>query len=204
MALNDRKLKILQTIAAGHITGDDIAESLGSSLQLLNYYLNTLSEDGYLKVAKVYDNFTREFQVVRAYLTPQGQTALAEAGVAPIDPPEPPSPPEPAPSPQKTPSAPTPDNLDFVLIARSIEGIAQALEDLPPNRKELTAVYLEDLTGEINIAYKRRPDRLKAYFFAILNTVLPIVQQLPQSAEFLQHTKVLAQELGLPIKLPQE
>jgi hypothetical protein len=78
MALNDKKLAILQAIAAGSTTGPMISNSVGSSTQLLNYYLDTMVQDDYIQVAKLFDNASQEFQVVRAYLTDKGQTSLAE------------------------------------------------------------------------------------------------------------------------------
>jgi DeoR family transcriptional regulator, catabolite repression regulator len=92
MALNEKKISILQAIAAGSTTGVTISATVGSSTQLLNYYLDTMAQDDYIQVAKLFDNATQEFQVVRAYLTDKGQTSLQEhldrlALVAPVVPP---------------------------------------------------------------------------------------------------------------------
>jgi DeoR family transcriptional regulator, catabolite repression regulator len=73
MALNDRQIKILQVVNAGNTTGEAIADAMGSSMQMLSYYIGQMVEDGYLKAARVYDNELRDFVVVRAYLTPEGQ-----------------------------------------------------------------------------------------------------------------------------------
>jgi DeoR family transcriptional regulator, catabolite repression regulator len=78
MLLNERQLKILQTIEAGNTTGETIAEAMGSSTQMLKYYLDKLAEDGYIKTARVYDNAIQDFLVVRAYLTPTGYAELAQ------------------------------------------------------------------------------------------------------------------------------
>ncbi|KAM3115249.1 winged helix-turn-helix transcriptional regulator, partial [Phormidesmis sp. 146-33] len=78
MPLNERQLRILRAIDQGNITGDSIAQALGSSMQMLRYYLDTMAEDGYLKAARVYDNDTREFQIVRAYLTEKGKAELEQ------------------------------------------------------------------------------------------------------------------------------
>lgn len=228
--LNDRQLKILRVIDAGNMTGEDIATAVGSSMQLLSYYLNTLSDDGYLKIAKVYDNFTREFQIVRAYLTSEGKQALVQAdekiaaasGTAlsteTVQATAAPS----AIADEIAESAPSDSNstanfsgldygldygfnsgLDYSTLAQHITALAQVLETLPPNRREMVNVYLEDLEIEVNQPDKRRNDRLKAYFLAILNTVVPILKHLPQSDQFTQLTQAIAQILQLPIKLPE-
>ncbi|MGI0493568.1 hypothetical protein ACN4EG_17445 [Alkalinema pantanalense CENA528] len=222
--LNDRQLKILRVIDAGSMTGEDIATAVGSSMQLLSYYLNTLSDDGYLKIAKVYDNFTREFQIVRAYLTSEGKQALAqaEATQAVLSTAQPTVPLTSATISNTAPSSiPVVDrasaneashsssdhssdlNLNYSTLAQHITAITPTLEHLPPNRRELVSVYLEDLTIEVNQPDKRRSNRIKAYFFAILNTVLPILKHLPQPESFTQQIQAIAQILQLPIKLPE-
>ncbi|MBD2329313.1 hypothetical protein [Alkalinema sp. FACHB-956] len=246
--LNDRHIKILRVIDAGNITGEDIAAAVGSSMQLLSYYLNTLSDDGYLKIAKVYDNFTREFQIVRAYLTSEGKQALAQAnansagasGIAPstpstteaahptVHPTAHPTAATPAHTATIAPDAPsgndptvhssglesglnyntpdynTPDynTPDYNTLAQHIVALTQVLEALPPNRRDLVTVYLEDLAIEVNQPDKRRSNRLKAYFLAILNTVVPILKHLPESEQFTHLTQAIAQQLQLPIKFP--
>ncbi|MEB3293498.1 MAG: hypothetical protein VKJ24_10090 [Synechococcales bacterium] len=226
MALNDRQIKILQVIEEGNMTGEDIAQAMGSSMQLLSYYLSTMADDGYLKVAKVYDNFTREFQIVRTYLTDQGKEALQSAGnSAPKMPPANPgmdsrstaatcsesdnasagqTPPQEAA--RSTDSVglvnPFKMGVDFTAIAHDIQGLSQILEHLPPNRRELVAVYLDDLTTEVNVAYRRRPERVRAYFFATLNTVVPLLKQLAIAPQFIHHAKSLAAQLQIPLSLP--
>jgi DeoR family transcriptional regulator, catabolite repression regulator len=78
MSLNEKHLKILQVINAGNTTGEAIAEAMGSSPQMLRYYLDKLADDGYVKAAKVYDNATQDFLIVGAYLTSQGQAQLID------------------------------------------------------------------------------------------------------------------------------
>jgi DeoR family transcriptional regulator, catabolite repression regulator len=207
MALNDRQINILRVIEAGNITGEDIAQALGSSMQLLSYYLTTMADDGYIKVAKVYDNFTREFQIVRAYLTDQGKDALgaADANITPVS--------TSAATVPKTdnPAAPSNDRVsmvnpfqagvDFTAIAHDLKGLTQILEHLPSNRRELVAVYLEDLTTEVNIAYRRKPERVRAYFFATLNAVIPLLKQIAIAPEFIRYAKSFAAQLKIPLSL---
>jgi DeoR family transcriptional regulator, catabolite repression regulator len=208
--LNDRQLKILRVIDAGSITGEDIVKALGSSMQMTSYYLNTLADDGYLKVARVYDNETRDFIVVRAYLTDQGKTtlesatpksdALSEApasSAAPV-----PNPPVSAPVPN--PDAPLvsdrPAVIDYARIAQSIAQINSQIETVPIARRELLEVYLEDLQNEVNVAYRRKLIRMKAYFLAILNVLSPMLKQGNEA--FRQPLETIAAQLQLPIQLP--
>ncbi len=85
MAIGDRQLKILQVIHAGHTTGEAIIDVLGSSMQMLSHYINQMVEDGYIKAARLYDNELRDFVVVRAYLTPEGESILAQTAGGTID-----------------------------------------------------------------------------------------------------------------------
>lgn len=80
MAIGDRQLKILEVIDAGHTTGEAIVEVIGSSMQMLSYYMNQMVEDGYIKAARLYDNELQDFVVVRAYLTAEGEAILTQMG----------------------------------------------------------------------------------------------------------------------------
>jgi len=196
MPLNEKQIKILQVINAGNISGDSIAQALGTSMQMLRYYLDTMAEDGYLKAAKVFDNKTREFLIVRAYLTEEGKAALDRAT-----------------SEQSSSQiAATPQtNLDDVnkslsedttAILKSLDVLKEFVDKLPEERRELAIVYLEDLQAEIKTVYRRKPQRIKAYFLAVLSVILPIVQQLNNAADFLECTKFLSSKLNIPVKLP--
>jgi len=202
--LNDRQLKILRVIDEGNITGEDIVKALDSSMQMTSYYLNTLADDGYLKVARVYDNETREFLVVRAYLTDQGKVSLESASIkisntivaSPI-----------ATTPVATaivaPSiTPTTQPIDYARIAQSIAQINSQISLIPEGRRELVEVYLEDLQNEVNVAYRRKLIRLKAYFLAIINILLPILKQ--GGEPFRQPLETIASQLQLPIQLPEK
>lgn len=196
MALNDRQLKILKVIDDGNITGDDIVNATGSSMQMLSYYLNTMADDGYLKVAKVYDNATREFLVVRAYLTDEGKASLVSAGLssAAI-----------AASGSTTDSAPgpfDPTTLDYGRLGQSIAQIQSNIQFIPDNRRELIEVYLDDLQSEVNIVYRRKLVRIKAYFFAILNAVSPVLKQVPDLDKLRAPLQSIAVQLQIPIRLP--
>ncbi len=199
-ALNDRQLKILRVIDEGNITGEDIVKVLGSSMQMTSYYLNTLADDGYLKVARVYDNETRDFIVVRAYLTDQGKATLENA--TPSTPP-PSHPITPSPSHPVTPPPHHPDTpIDYTRIAQSIAQINSQIETVPIARRELLEVYLEDLQNEVNVAYRRKLIRMKAYFLAILNVVSPLLKQGHET--FRQPLEAIALQLQLPIQLPEK
>jgi hypothetical protein len=202
--LNDRQLKILRVINEGNITGEDIVKALDSSMQMTSYYLNTLADDGYLKVARVYDNEIREFLVVRAYLTDQGKVSLESASIkisntivaSPI-----------ATTPVATaivaPSiTPTTQPIDYARIAQSIAQINSQISLIPEGRRELVEVYLEDLQNEVNVAYRRKLIRLKAYFLAIVNILLPILKQ--GGEPFRQPLETIASQLQLPIQLPEK
>ncbi|NJM48146.1 MAG: hypothetical protein HC860_19875 [Alkalinema sp. RU_4_3] len=109
MALNDRHLRILRSIASGNTTGESLVEDLGSSMQMLTHFLNTMVDDGYVKAARVYDNDLRDFIVVKAYLTPEGQASSPPTAPPPKprlkpQPKQPPStsPPSTKPSPPST------------------------------------------------------------------------------------------------------
>jgi len=197
MPLNEKQIKILQIIDAGNISGDSIAQALGTSMQMLRYYLDTMAEDGYLKAAKVFDNKTREFLIVRAYLTEEGKAALDRIGSdqtsnqvdettqisleADVNK----SPPE-----------------EITAILKSLDVLKEFVDKLPDGRRELAIVYLEDLQAEIKTVYRRKPQRIKAYFLAVLSVILPIVQQLNNAADFLECTKFLSSKLNIPVKLP--
>ncbi len=191
--LNDRHLKILRVIDEGNITGEDIVKALDSSVQMTSYYLNTLADDGYLKVARVYDNETREFLVVRAYLTDQGKASLESAGIKTSD--------TIVNSPIVSPSTPPQiQAIDYARIAQSIAQINTQINLIPENRRELIEVYLEDLQNECNIAYRRKLIRLKAYFLAIINILSPILKQ--GGEPFRQPLETIASQLQISLQLP--
>ena len=199
MALNDRQLKILKVIDDGNITGDDIVNATGSSMQMLSYYLNTMADDGYLKVAKVYDNATREFLVVRAYLTDEGKASLVNAGLSSaaiaasgID--------DSTTNLNLTPFDPA--TLDYGRLGQSIAQIQSQIQFIPDNRRELIEVYLDDLQSEVNIVYRRKLVRIKAYFFAILNAVSPVLKQVPDLDKLRAPLQSIAAQLQIPIRLP--
>ncbi len=197
-ALNDRHLKILRVIDEGNITGEDIVKALGSSIQMTSYYLNTLADDGYLKVARVYDNETRDFIVVRAYLTDQGKSTLGKSNLenATASPQTDTIEPQSSQPPTPDPTAP----IDYACISQSIAQINSQLQTIPESRRELLEVYLEDLQNEVNVAYRRKPVRMKAYFLAILNVLSPMLKQGNDSLR--QPLETIAAQLQTPIQLP--
>jgi DeoR family transcriptional regulator, catabolite repression regulator len=184
MLLNEKQQRILSIIDAGQTTGEGIAEAIGSSMQMIRYYLDTLAEDGYLKVAKVYDNATREFQVVRAYLTDKGKSAIVKV----------------APEVVVQAVAPT-DEAD--LIIKALDRLTPIVEALPIERSEIACVYLEDLQNEMKVAYRRKPERIKAYFLALLGTALPGIGQTGRVKEFVEDVQFLAGKFGVTVKLPE-
>jgi len=196
MALNDRQLKILKVIDEGNITGENIVKALSSSMQMLSYYLNTLADDGYLKVARVYDNETRDFIIVRAYLTDQGKAALTplpqnerEADAPPIDAPA-----------ETHPSGP----IDYTRLAQAIAQISHETQKLPEPQRKLVEVYLEDLQNEVNVSYRRKTPRIRAYFFAILSVVLPGLNPENQTLRSPLETIAAQLKLNIPLQLPSE
>jgi DeoR family transcriptional regulator, catabolite repression regulator len=196
MAIGDRQLKILQAIQAGHTTGEAIVETLGSSLPMLSHYMNQMVEDGYIKAARLYDNELRDFVVVRAYLTSEGEAILAQTG-------NPTVPAKPAP----IANAPIADSVagpDYSLVSDNIQAIGSLMADLPNDWREMAEVYLDDLQNEINIAYRRRPARIRAYFLALLRMMLPIVPKMAQGEAFLQQVQLLSSALVIPVKLPDD
>jgi predicted transcriptional regulator len=225
MALNEKQIKILKVIDDGTISGERIADALGSSMQMLRYYLDTMAEDGYLKAAKVYDNNTKEFQIVRAYLTDKGKAILEqlndakqvvnEALTKPVS------------VEQSTESSNTEQNTkssgtwlsersasqekatpqqislqDLEQIIHSLDALQKIVEDLADDRRDIISVYLSDLHDEIKIVYKRRPQRIKAYFLAVLATTLPIIKQTSSANDFVEHAQTLSEKLSVPVKLP--
>jgi DeoR family transcriptional regulator, catabolite repression regulator len=196
MAIGDRQLKILQAIQSGHTTGEAIVDALGSSMQMLSHYMNQMVEDGYIKAARLYDNELRDFVVVRAYLTPEGETILAQTGNVAV-------PAAVVPAPQ-APIAASSDSSgpDYSLVSDSLAAIGATLSDLPTEWQEIAAVYLDDLQNELNIPYRRRPIRIRAYFLALLRMLLPIAPQMAQREGFLQQVRVLSGVLAIPVKLP--
>ena len=190
MALNDRQLKILKVIDDGNITGDDIVNATGSSMQMLSYYLNTMADDGYLKVAKVYDNATREFLVVRAYLTDEGKASLVRAGLSSDS------------TINSNPATFDPLTLDYGRLGQSIAQIQSNIQFIPDLRREFVEVYLDDLQSEVNIVYRRKLVRIKAYFLAILNAVSPVLKQVPDLEKLRAPLQSIAAQLQIVIRLP--
>lgn len=181
MLLNAKQLRILEIINSGNTTGESIASEIGSSMQMIRYYLDTLSEDGYLKAAKVYDNATREFQVVRAYLTDKGKAALTPASQTQLV------------------DQPTIENLDQVM--QSIATLQLIVEKLPIESAEILLVYLQDLQTEVRLD-RRKPRRIKAYFLALLNAALPVIEQTGKVKLFVENARFLSTKLGVSVKLP--
>ncbi len=200
MAIGDRQLKILQVIQAGHTTGEAIVDVLGSSMQMLSHYMNQMVEDGYIKAARLYDNELRDFVVVRAYLTPEGEAILAQIAPAATAIPVAVLTPE---APTAAPVATSSGGTDYGLVGDSLQAIGTLIATLPTDWRELAEVYLDDLQNEINIAYRRRPVRIRAYFLALLRMMLPIVAKLPNGDEFLAQVRVVSGALGIPVKLPE-
>ncbi len=192
MAIGDRQLKILQAIQAGHTTGEAIVDVLNSSMQMLSHYMNQMVEDGYIKAARLYDNELRDFVVVRAYLTAEGEAILAQLAPAPV-----------VAAPTQNPAPASPGSPDYGLVSASLTTIGTILAALPTDWRELAEVYLDDLQAEINIAYRRRPVRIRAYFLALLRMMLPIVPQMPNGDDFLAQVRVVSGALGIPVKLPE-
>lgn len=198
MLLNEKQQRILSIIDAGHTTGEGIADEIGSSMQMIRYYLDTLAEDGYLKVAKVYDNATREFQVVRAYLTDKGKAALVKVASDTAAP-------DTAQTVEQTveqTAAPTTSN-EIDLIIQALDRVQPIVESLPSDRAEIACVYLEDLQNEMKVAYRRKPQRIKAYFLALLGTSLPAIQQTGRADAFFEDVRFLANQFGVTVKLPE-
>ncbi len=197
MPLNEKQIKILQVIDAGNISGDSIAQALGTSMQMLRYYLDTMAEDGYLKAAKVFDNKTREFLIVRAYLTEEGKAALDRIGSDQtsnqVD--------ETTQISLETDVNKSPPE-EITAILKSLDVLKEFVDKLPDGRRELAIVYLEDLQAEIKIVYRRKPQRIKAYFLAVLSMILPIIKQIDNAPDFLECTKLLSKKLNISIKLP--
>lgn len=190
MLLNEKQQRILSIIDAGHTTGEGIADAIGSSMQMIRYYLDTLAEDGYLKVAKVYDNATREFQVVRAYLTDKGKAALVKVS------------PDAAVQTLVQTADPAAAN-EMELIIQALDRVQPIVEALPSDRAEIACVYLEDLQNEMKVAYRRKPQRIKAYFLALLGTALPAIQQTGRADAFVKDARFLADQFGVTVKLPE-
>jgi DeoR family transcriptional regulator, catabolite repression regulator len=199
MAIGDRQRKILQVIQAGHTTGEAIVDALGSSMQMLSHYMNQMVEDGYIKAARLYDNELRDFVVVRAYLTPEGEAILAQMAPVPAAIPTPVAAPNPTAAVAETSSGPT----DYGLVGESLQAIGTLIATLPTDWREIAEVYLDDLQNEINIAYRRRPIRIRAYFLALLRMMLPIAAKMPNGDEFLAQVRVVSGALGIPVKLPE-
>ncbi len=226
MALSEKQFRILSVIDQGNTTGESIADALGTSMQMLRYYLDTMSEDGYLKTAKVYDNSTRDFMIVRAYLTDKGKTTLNQVTPSKVQS-EPaksestksdPIKSDPAKS-ESTKSEPIKAESDLTQPSekaaamqsqmqdidetlQSLDVLQRIVEQLPEERRDVISVYLNDLQDEIKIVYRRKPQRIKAYFLAVLGTTLPIVKQTEQGQVFIEHTRRLSQKLNIPVKLP--
>lgn len=87
-------------------------------------------------------------------------------------------------------------------MTAGLEQIQAIVEQLPADWQDLAMVYLDDLKNEINIAYRRRPIRIRAYFLALLRLLLPIAPKLPQGDTLIQQIRLLSEELGIPVKLP--
>ena len=226
MALNDKQIRILKVVNSGTISGEGIASALGSSMQMLRYYLDTMAEDGYLKVAKVYDNSTREFQIVRAYLTDKGKALLeqlkgleklnnpviessiessVESSVESVTKTEESVEQADASAKPTTGVRSSPQQLplqDIEQIINSLDAIQRIVEALSDERRDIISVYLGDLQDEVKVVYRRKPQRIKAYFLAVLGTTLPIVKQTDKATDFVEHARKLSEKFGVVIKLP--
>lgn len=198
MPLNERQIRILKAIEQGNITGDSIAKALSSSMQMLRYYLDTMVEDGYLKAARVYDNDTREFQIVRAYLTDKGKTELEQTLES-----------SQSFSMNSASQSSAKSEVNQVSIyelhdvLKSLEVLLEAIEQLPESRRELAIVYFNDLQDEIKIVYRRKHEKIKAYFIAALGMILPVSQQINDADKFFEAVRNLSKKLNVAVKLPQ-
>jgi hypothetical protein len=204
--LNDRQLRILRVIDAGNTTGEALAEVLGSSMQMLSHYLNTLAEAGYLKAAKAYDNQLQDFVVVRAYLTAEGKAILQSQPTLEAQPEAPAVAASDADAVPSTATLAPPRQsaagLDVIGILASLGQIRPLLVVLPERWRDVIEVYVDDLQDEIKLVNRRRFVRIKAYFLALLRTVLPIVARIPNGTEWVAVLRRLSEQLGIPVKLP--
>lgn len=200
MQLNEKQLKILEAIAAGNTTGESIGDAIGSSMQMIRYYLDTMAEDGYLKAAKVYDNSIRDFQIVRAYLTDQGKLALEQRQAAIAAPKVEAHPSNSVSSSTVQPSVAQVSAEDFDQVIKSLEILSKEIEKLPDDRREVVAVYLEDLENELKVVYRRKPQRIKAYFLAFVGMSLPLLKQ-PENTELIEAVKFFSHKFNISVKL---
>ena len=224
MLLNEKQLKILQAIETGNTTGEAIATEMGSSAQMLKYYIDKLTEEGYIKAAKVYDNTIQDFLIVRAYLTPRGQAELDKLNGAIVVPPRPGSgqpmprsdismnpitvaavvaelgqkPPVPrADVPYPSDQSQPLDVQDFGEIIKLIDTFEQVLSILTKENRDLATVYLADLQTEIKVPYRRDMKRINAYFKAFLQ----VAQSLSGTTidEVMGAAKMVGAKLNLPL-----
>ncbi len=93
---------------------------------------------------------------------------------------------------------------DYSVVARSLQTIGSVIKELPTDWRQLAEVYLDDLQNEVNIAYRRRPIRIRAYFLAMLRMLLPIVPKMQHGSAFLQQVRILSAELKIPVNLPSD
>jgi hypothetical protein len=93
-------------------------------------------------------------------------------------------------------------SLDYGHLGQSIAQIQASLPGMPDSRRELIEVYLEDLQTEVNITYRRKLVRIKAYFLAILNALSPILKQSTELQALRQPLETIATQLQIPIRLP--
>jgi DeoR family transcriptional regulator, catabolite repression regulator len=220
MLLNEKQLKILQVIEAGNTTGEAIAEAMGSSTQMLKYYLDKLAEDGYVKTAKVYDKTIQDFLIVRAYLTPQGQAELGQLrGSITLQPipgsgqPAPRShismnpltvsavssekPPAPRANIPHPPDQSQPLGVqDFGEIIKLIDTFEQILSILTKENRDLATVYLTDLQTEIKVPYHRDMKRINAYLKAFLQVARS--RSGPTVDDVMSAAHVVITKLNLP------
>ncbi|KAM3114295.1 hypothetical protein, partial [Phormidesmis sp. 146-33] len=88
-------------------------------------------------------------------------------------------------------------------VIKSLEVLYEAVEQLPEARRELAIVYFNDLQDEIKITYRRKPEKIKAYFIAVLGMILPVSKQIRKADEFFETVRNLSKKLNVPVKLSQ-
>lgn len=201
--LHPNQLKILQAINAGVCTEDEIAQSVGLSVDLVEYYTQQMVQEGYLH-RPTFDGHS---------LTSQGKVAVTNSDLLlPVN--------KNAPS-QTTILAPN-SNIGFIQsgngqVSHFSQNIGQNADDIvklidclrstaqrfPEVKREEALMHLDDLQNDISQPEKRTPARIKARLVALWAIACTLAVGIAGATDFSNNVLELADKLGVPIEFSQ-
>jgi predicted transcriptional regulator len=199
VSLRPDQISILEAINNGINDEDQIAKSLELSIDIIEYYLQNLIEEGYVD-SSTFDGMSLTSKGKVTITNPDRLIPLNRAAIN-----------------QTTIHSNT---IGFVQsangavsnftqhIGQNLEGINNLISSLreiaqqfPQDERESVLVHLDDLEDDLSQPGKQKPQRVKARIAALLAVALSIGGGIAQTADFTNNVFELADKLGVSIEV---